>query len=533
MLVPQRFHRVVPVLVVAVLCLFFLSSSRFRDASLLTSLTTHKIPSTSPSPPPPSSPAEPPAAAPPPPKPQAPLPGNNNYKTTTAATTPAPPTDQLRPPPADGQCSPDLDFLKSKDLGLSEKIIYSRRCVVPKYTSEVDRDAVTKLDGPLVANKTSLNLADCAHVKTLPCDILELPVPFPYPTEQTFGHFVFGVATYYDRMIDALPAFDHWLAGSSAPLVAVIVDHDNHDLPFLEFLFAQHNIDLKTVPGDPHLTIDQNHFITLRPTALAIRPETKWVGILDDDTFFPSLHALSAKLDEFDHTKELWLGQLSEDFYSVRSWGIFGYGGAGVFLSVPLAKKLEPFQEQCLDEAALPSGDGMLRDCVYYHSKTKLTLVPGLYQQDMRGDLSGFFEAGLRPLSLHHWKSWYEEPVPKLSQVNRVCGDCFLQRFQFGDDTLLANGYSIALYRKGVEGLNLDWMEATWNQHGPEFDFSIGPLRPALKPEEKRSYRLKDVEWLDDGRFRQIYVHKADTKNMFSDSSKDEVVELLWHPNPA
>lgn len=524
MLIPQRFHRVVPILVVAVLCLFLLSSSRFRDATIPSSLITHKIPSDGKT----SSvagavpPQPPPPAAASPPKPQAPLPGDDK--------TSHPPTGALRPPPADAQCSPDLDFLKTKDLGLSEQILYSRRCVVPKHTPDLDRDAVTKLAGPLVTDKTSLNLSDCAQIKTLPCDPLELPVPLPYP-KQTFEHFVFGVATYYDRMIDALPAFDHWLAGSGAPLVAVIVDHANHDLPTLEFLFAQHNIELETVPGDPKLTIDQNHFITLRPTTLAIRPETKWVGILDDDTFFPSLHALSAKLSEFDHTKEMWLGQLSEDFYSVRSWGFFGYGGAGVFLSVPLAKKLEPFQEQCLEEAALPSGDGMLRDCVYYHSKTKLTLVPGLHQQDMRGDLSGFFEAGLKPLSLHHWKSWYEEPVPKMAQITRVCGDCFLQRYQFDDDTLFANGYSIALYRKGVQGLNLDWMEATWNQHGPEFDFSIGPLRTALKADEKRSYRLKDVEWLDDGRFRQIYVYKADTKNTLG-GGKDEVVELLWHPQP-
>lgn len=520
MLIPQRFHRVVPILVVAVICLFLLSSSRFRDATIPTSLTSYKIPSNGN----PAAVAAAPTAVPgqaqaAPPKSQAPLPGESKNS--------PPPTGALRPPIADGQCSPDLETLKT--LNLSEDIVYSRRCVIPKYTSDIDRDAVTKLTGPLITEKTSIDLSACEKIQTLPCEILELPVSPPYP-KQTFEHFVFGVATYYDRMIEALPAFDHWLAGSGAPLVAVIVDHADHDLPALEFLFKQHNIDLKAVHGEPQLTIDQNHFITLRPTTEAIRPETRWVGILDDDTFFPSLYALSAKFSEFDHTKELWLGQLSEDFYSVRSWGFFAYGGAGAFLSVPLAKKLEPFQEQCLEEAVLPSGDGMLRDCVYYHSKTKLTLVPGLHQQDMRGDLSGFFEAGLKPLSLHHWKSWYEEPVPKIAQITRVCGDCFLQRYQFDDDTLFSNGYSIALYRKGVEGLNLDWMEATWNQHGPEFDFSIGPLRPALKAHEKRSYRLKDTEWLEDGRFRQFYVYKADSKNTLGNEGKDEVVELLWHP---
>ncbi|KAF3762771.1 family 31 glycosyltransferase [Cryphonectria parasitica EP155] len=507
MLIPQRFHRIVPAVVVLFLCLFLLSSTRFRDAALNSSITT-KLTGTDNGG---GNGAE---------KSQAALEEEAKFGTPPGGST-------LRPPLAPGQCSPDIEFLRRQELGLTDNILYSRRCVTPKFSSNIDREAITRLDTPLMTDRTTINLTSCSHVESLPCEPLTIPVPPAYP-KQTFEHFIFGVATYHDRMIEALPAFDHWLAGSGAPLVAVIVDHALHDLSALESLFEQHNIKLITVHGEPQLTIDQNHFITLRPTVQNIGPQTKWVGILDDDTFFPSLYALSDAFSVHDHTKEVWLGQLSEDFYSVRSWGFFAYGGAGVFLSVPLAKKLEPFQEQCLEEAALPSGDGMLRDCVYYHSKTKLTLVPGLHQQDMRGDLSGFFEAGLKPLSLHHWKSWYEEPVFRIAEVAKLCGDCFLQRFQFGEDTLFSNGYSIALYRKGLQDLNLDWMEATWNQHGPEFDFSIGPLRPALKKHEKRSYRLKDAEWLADGRLRQIYVYKRDWQ---SGEEMDEVIELLWDPS--
>lgn len=508
MLIPQRFQRVVPVFVVLFLCAFFLSSfSRFRNTALVDSIS-HKIGVEQ--------------HGDPPPKSEAAL--EEEAKFNTPPTAPA-----LRPQLAPGQCIPEIEFLRREDMELTDSVIYSRRCVKPRFSHDVDRDAVTKLQGPLVTQKTDINLTSCSGVETLPCDELIIPVPYPYP-EQKYAHFVFGVATYYDRMILMLSTFEHWLAGSDALLVAVIVDHQGRDLMALEDLFAAHNMRLKTANGDPQLTIDQNHFVMLRPVVQNISPETKWVGILDDDTFFPSLYALDNAFKVYDHTKELWLGQLSEDFYSVRSWGFMAFGGAGVFLSVPLAQKLEPSMEQCLEEASLPSGDGMLRDCVYYHSKTKLTLVPGLYQQDMRGDLSGFFEAGLRPLSLHHWMSWYNEPVAKIAQVSKICGDCFLQRFQFDDDTLFSNGYSVALYRKGVERLNLDWMEATWNQHGPEFDFSVGPLRNALKKDRKRSYTLEDVEWLEDGSLRQVYVYKADWK---SGETKDEVFELLWDPKGA
>lgn len=503
MLIPSRFQRVVPFLVLLFLCIFIFSSSRFRNNALVGSIS-NKIGG--------EQHGEPP-------KSEAAL--EEEAKFNTPPVTPA-----LRPPLAPGQCIPEIEFLRREDMELTDSVIYSRRCVKPRFSNEVDREAVNKLDGPLITQKTNINLSSCSQVEVLPCDELAITVPPPYP-EQKYAHFVFGVATYYDRMLLMLSNFEHWLAESDALLVAVIVDYSGRDLTALEELYAAHNMRLKTAKGDPQLSIDQNHFVMLRPVVQNISPETKWVGILDDDTFFPSMYALSQALDEYDYTKELWLGQLSEDFFSVRSWGFMAFGGAGVFLSVPLAQKLEPNLEQCLEEAALPSGDGMLRDCVYYHSKTKLTLVPGLYQQDMRGDLSGFFEAGLKPLSLHHWASWYEEPVAKIAQVAKICGDCFLQRFQFGDDTLFSNGYSVAMYRKGVDKLNLDWMEATWNQHGPEFDFSVGPLRQALKKDRKRSYRLKDVEWLQDGSLRQVYVYKADWQ---SGETMDEVFEMLWDP---
>lgn len=507
MLIPQRFQRVVPVFVVLFLCAFFLSSfSRFRNTALVDSIS-HKIGVEQ-------------QHGEAPPKSEAALEEEAKFNTPPAA--PA-----TRPELAPGQCIPEIEFLRRQEMELTDSVIYSRRCVKPRFSKNVDRDAVTKLDGPLITQKTDINLTSCSGVQSLPCEELPITVSAPYP-EQTYGHFVFGVATYYDRMILMLSNFEHWLAGSDALLVAVIVDYEGRDLSDLENLYAAYNMRLKTANGNPRLTIDQNHFVMLRPVVQNITPETKWVGILDDDTFFPSLYALDDAFKAYDHTKEMWLGQLSEDFYSVQSWGFMAFGGAGVFLSVPLAQKLEPSIEQCLEEASLPSGDGMLRDCVYYHSKTKLTLVPGLYQQDMRGDLSGFFEAGLRPLSLHHWMSWYNEPVAKIAQVTKICGDCFLQRFQFGDDTLFSNGYSVAMYRKGVDKLNLDWMEATWNQHGPEFDFSVGPLRTALKKDRKRSYTLKDVEWLEDGSLRQVYVYKADWK---SGETMDEVFELLWDPN--
>ena len=504
MLLPQRLTnmRLLPILVVFVVCIFLLTTARFRHSSFVHSIS-HKLAGDQ------SKHDEKPL----------------DDKTQKFQPPHAP---SERPPLAPGECIPEVEFLRRAELGLSDNIVYSRRCIRPIGTDKVDRDVVANISRPLINHKTTINLTSCSHVEFVACDHLPLDVPFAYPEEQ-YDHFVFGVSTTYKRLSDSLPAFAHWLTGTKATLVAVIVDAEKDgeakNLTALEELYAQSDVILSTAKGNASLTTDQNHFTMLKDILDATTPNTKWIGVLDDDTFFPSLYPLNQALKTYDHTKSLWLGALSEDFGSVRSWGFMAFGGAGIFLTMSLARQLEPYIHQCIAEARLPTGDAILRDCVYDHSTTKLTLVPGLFQHDMHGDVSGFYESGVRPLSLHHWKSWYKEPVDKMAAVTGICGDCFLQRWQFGEDTLFANGYSISLYRNGVESVDLSRMEGSWHPHGPEYDFSVGPLRPKLGKDEKRSYRLKDVQLTETGGFRQIYVYKADWE---AGEEMDEVVELLW-----
>jgi hypothetical protein len=260
-------------------------------------------------------------------------------------------------------------------------------------------------------------------------------------------------------------------------------------------------------------------------------PETQWLGILDDDTFFPSLYPVDKELAKYDHSQPFWLGALSEDFGHIKIWGLMAFGGAGVFISMPLAHELDPVLETCIKDASINTGDGILRDCIYSKTRTKLTIISRFFQHDMLGDLSGFFESGVNPLSLHHWKSWYQEPVLAQAAVTALCGDCYLQRWQFGDNTLMANGYSISIYRDGLDSINLGQYEGTWRfpDHpldGHEYDFSFGPLREKLKPEQKKSYRLRDSVVTSSGDLRQIYVYTSDNER----EKMDEVIELLWEP---
>jgi len=119
-----------------------------------------------------------------------------------------------------------------------------------------------------------------------------------------------------------------------------------------------------------------------------------------------------------------------------------------------------------------------------------------------------------------------------MSYISSLCGDtCFLQRFQFGADTLLTNGYSIAVYpKRNLNDLPLFQMERTWvgskaveGSLNDGYDHYLGPLRPALKlEEEKVHYRFMDAKMLEGGGVRQYYRHLG------KEGELDSLVELRW-----
>ncbi|OAA61751.1 Fringe-like protein [Niveomyces insectorum RCEF 264] len=512
-------------------------------------------------------------------------------------------------------CPPALAHLRGRGWDLTPTIRYSRRCVRPTFDDNIARGAnhrhkVTKVPRPLLPEPITINLtaggADAAEqqqhapvVDLPPCQPLVLRVPPPYPPHATFPHLLFGVSSTHARLLHALDGFAHWLDGAGVQLVALVQDAEGEetaaaaaatgggtgaggahvepkDLHALMMAYRARGIQLRAqAPRNRSLTVAQNHFAVIEALLAVATPQTRWLGIVDDDTFFPSLYKLDRALQAYDPQKPTWLGALSEDFDAISLFGYMAYGGAGVFLSVPLARQLAPHLQACLQASTDPAatttiaaklevgqakvvgsssrggagksdntagakmptpaiatatGDGILRDCIYAHTATKLTVVPGLYQHDMYGELDGFYEAGVLPLSVHHWRSWYKAPLPAMAAVTARCGDCFLQRWQFGGDTLLANGFSITRYPGGLAPVDLAQMEATWSHAGREFDFSLGPLRRPLGPEAKKSYRLRDAARDPHGggeggdALRQTYIYKGD----FMQDEPDEVFELIW-----
>ncbi|KUI58169.1 hypothetical protein VP1G_05484 [Cytospora mali] len=437
-------------------------------------------------------------------------------------------------------CAPELDYLKLTSL--TNHIKHTRRCVKPLFSDIVDRNEVTDTKLSLITRTQSLLLSEpCTiDVDSIPCDPLELPVPPPYPKNQgQYTHLIFGVATTYARLRDSRPTFAHWLSNSGATLVGLVAEQYMElfplDLVALKEEYKADGIDLTIVMQHGLLhTTEQSHVMVIRDMLIQVQStstETHWFGILDDDTFFPSLYALSATLSQYDHTRPQYLGQTTESAHILPIGILGGFGGAGIFLSLPLVEQIEPHLDSCLVEYPNRGGDMQIMSCIYEHSTAKLKMVDGLYQMDLVGDVSGFYEAGRQILSLHHWKSWHWLPVDRMAAVTRLCGDCFLQRFSFlGDDryalTVLNNGYSINFYEVGIGELpDLSRTEQTWDawlgvDAWGDYQWRLGPLRPKVE-KDKKSYYLETAVQNDDGGLTQVYVHRENGQD-------DEVIELVW-----
>ena len=440
----------------------------------------------------------------------------------------------------------NLKYLKTKTYGLSQKIRFQRRTIRAAQTAPVDRFAVDHVSEPLVGRGIELNLND-------PCDgwiesgskPVTLGVSHSYPNA-TFSELIFGLATSFDRLEPAIRHFAHWLGDTEAQLVIAVVDADKHYGEFDSLLekFYKYNIKVHLIePWQGAIGANREHFTVIRSILYYTKPETRWIGLVDDDTFFPSLYPVSQMLAEHDHTVPAYLGALSESAMAIDEHGILGFGGAGVFLSLPLAEQLDLLIEECLEASDSEQGDGLLNFCITRKTKTGFTQIQGLYQMDlMGGELGGFYESGRLPLSLHHWKSWHKAPVLEMASVTNYCGDCFLQRWKFSNDTVFTNGYSIAVYEDGTDRLNLKATEGTW-KNPQDFAWSLGPMRE--KVTNKKTFHLIDTQDIGVG-LRQLYIHRVGsfkTTEAGRDRDpepghklempsepwmRDEVVELIW-----
>jgi hypothetical protein len=454
-----------------------------------------------------------------------------------------------------------MDELKGK-YDLQDSFEYLKRYV--KISREpIARKSITKLSQDfLPAGFQTVNTDypnNYGHETCL--EPLRVPVSqSPFPATGNLSDFMFGVSTTFKRFsadkTSPVNEWTYWLTdgkgkSNGGKLVLLLLDASEDQIREAKTILTQRGIDVDVYHSDSRMEMAVR-YLTLVPTLYnhPERPNKKWLVTCDDDTFFPSVHALTKKFEDYDPSEMLYVGTLSEDVNNVDRHGSQAFGGAGVFLSVPLAQQVTNDYETCKTDDKIreansgwgPQGDILLRKCIYENTDVRLSVMRGLYQLDLYGDPSGFYEAGLQPLSLHHFKGggWHSALPWQYTKIAHVCGeDCTLQRFQTADDFIISTSFSIAHYPKGVN-FNRAQMERTFaaapQDKGWNLDYVFDPQRPSLlKTGRKISWDLQDSRVNDDNTVSQTYVRKADDwrwvdQNGEPMSKNDGVIELVWVP---
>lgn len=460
------------------------------------------------------------------------------------------------------ECGYDMDRLRDwqKKYQLQPKFEYVKR-YVQASRQNIARKSMTKLQQQflpdfmkVVDTKKTYHADECPEPLTVPVTMS------PFPKTANASDFMFGVSTTYQRFTDPrtspVKEWTYWLTdgkgtSNGGKLILMLINASDDELEQASTQLRAAGIDADIFRSNPSMPMAVR-YLTLVPT-MYYHPATstkRWLVTADDDTFFPSMHALTEQFEHYDHTQPMYIGTLSEDTQQTARHGPSAFGGAGVFLSVPMAQLVASNYDTCRSDAAVraadsgwgPQGDILLRRCIYDHSDVRLTLLNSLWQLDLYGDPSGFYESGIKPLSLHHYRGggWHVAHPWHYTKVASVCGeDCTLQRFQTADNFVIANGFSVAYYPRGID-FDVEQFERTFapapEDKGWNLDYTMGPQRPALQGTGRKiSWDLQEATVQGDGSVSQVYVRKHDDwrwKNAGGSwmSDVDGVMELVWLP---
>ena len=460
-------------------------------------------------------------------------------------------------------CSINPTHLKSlqQRFGLGETIEYGRRHI-RFHRPNIERRSMTKIDADLFPEEfEEFNIS--SPPKTATClKPIEVPVSkSPFPKSVDASDLLFGISTTFKRLndpkISPIKEWAHWLTdgrgkSNGAGLILRLVDALEEEIAETKKRMKGMGIDVKIYHSDSQVEMAKR-YLSLLPALYndKSRPKRKYLVMCDDDTFFPSMHALLYKLSQYNHKSDLYIGTFSEDTNNIKRHGSQAFGGAGVFFSMPLARTVSSFYDECTSAEKIqesntgwgPQGDILLRKCIYEHTEVRMTLMRDLHQLDIMGDPSGFYEAGLAPFSLHHFKGgiWHVAHPYEGAQISHACGeDCFLQRFMMKDNFIISNGYSIAYYPRGYQ-FDVNQVERTFSaapeDYGWNLDFMLGPQRRSLtETGRKVAWELKDSVVQNDGSVLQSYIrHASDWRWKRSPGGEqmyqlDGVLELVWIP---
>lgn len=459
-------------------------------------------------------------------------------------------------------CGADTAHLRliTERHNLGDQLDYYKRYI--RFTRQpIERKSYTNIQQKLIPG--GLRAIDLNNATTHePCGVpLEVPVTkSPFPSTADLSDYMFAISTTYDRLADPaqnmIKEWAYWLTDSNGrsnggKLLLLVMGATDVQLDAFTNRLARAGIDADVSHSDQRLEMAVR-YLNLVATLYRHKESSnkKWLVLCDDDTFFPSPVGLTNWMRKYNTARPMYVGTLSEDALAVQRHGSQAFGGAGVFITLPLARAISRIISTCKTDEKIqesdsgygPQGDILLRKCIYENTSVRLTQLHHLWQLDLFGDAGGFYESGTRPLSVHHYRhSWHTAYPGHASKVAHTCGeDCTFQRFVTADGFVVSNGYSVAQYPEGID-FDLEQLEATWAGSndpnlGWRFDLMLGPQRLSLhRTGRKLAWEMVEARNGADGSVTQVYIRRKDDDRWKYEGEPmretDGVIELVWIPS--
>ncbi|GKT45669.1 uncharacterized protein ColSpa_05850 [Colletotrichum spaethianum] len=394
----------------------------------------------------------------------------------------------------------------------------------------------------------------------------------PKPATVDASNLLFGVSTSYNRLTydnDSLIGdWKRWLTngrGSSNGATVVVTLHQTTSEEAWEIYEKLHEvgIDATVVPLGKSVEktsryLDMIAILLDTSEALAEQGRPKqYLGLIDDDIFFPTPGQLISRLSKFDTSSPYYIGLPSErPDWSVENDTAVTHGGSAIFLTPPAALIIShlPCRPTMGFTGNHTRWDNVLHDCVRDHTDIPFHILPSFYSPTdaLYNMQAATYDLGVSPLTLRHYRSRHGFSPSLAHLVTSICGEaCFLQRFHFGGNWVLANGNSITHY---CGGFNVVPMESDAKllgsmQYGQEAEMPLGEgivLSEVRETKEvvtwsgtRNVWNFLDAVVGERGEVWQAYVKRRGRSGFMNGEVEDEdgdgdhldsVIVLVWEP---
>ena len=192
-------------------------------------------------------------------------------------------------------------------------------------------DSVSEISGSLLPEFQELDSPFDKQLESSDC-LPPLILDVPLSAKPDASHIIFGGASNLARIEESIPFYERWFAYTGAKMIISVVGPDDSmpDPKHMKELQARMRalgMAVTLVPPERNEdTFIQRYFSLVKTMYESVDEKTKWLGFVDDDTFIVSMNALVDMLAKHNHEEKLYLGALSEEWWTVVAYGLIGMG---------------------------------------------------------------------------------------------------------------------------------------------------------------------------------------------------------------